>query len=418
MEQNNEINSPSGGKGAFFYGWWMLLGLVFMYAATNGVAMYAFSVMRPLQIKAFGLDPQSAAFLPTILFLTVAVVSPFIGRLFDKSDTRKLIIYGTFVIVALTFLQAFVPNYSVLIGYYALFGAAMTLVGIISFMYLINQWFNKYRGLAAGILLLGSSLGGMVFPKIAVAAGGDWQKACLYLGIACCVFMLPPLLLIKNKPSDVGSFPDGIDPADQIKTSQNTNNQDITLKEALASPSFYFVLFVTCVLWFCINGYMQNHGFVMKDLGLDSPATAKVLGVFSVMAIFGKLIFGYLSDKFDRKYIMVLSLITMAGSVFILRNALTDASLLNAFAFSFGIGFGGAFTIIQVWVSDLYAGKSFGAILGVVTMIDTLAGSAGMIILGSMRKASGTYAGGIDLLLILCVIAIFCAFLVRKPVKN
>lgn len=400
-----------------YYGWWMVLGMVFMYAATNGIAMYAFSVMRPLQIKAFGLDPQSAAFLPTILFVTVALVSPFAGRLFDRLDTRRMIIGGTFAIIALTFGQVLVPNYGALIAYYALFGTAMTFVGIISFMYLINHWFNKRRGLAAGVLLLGSSLGGIVFPKIAASAGPDWQQACIRLGIVCAVFMLPPLLLIKNRPSDVGSYPDGIDPAN-VEAKYAAGGSNITLKQALASPTFYLVLFVTGVLWFCINGYIQNHGFIMKDLGLDAPAAAKVLGVFSSMAILGKLLFGYLSDKFDRKYIMVLSIITMTASVFMLQNALQDSALLTPFALVFGLGFGGAFTIIQVWVSDIYAGRSFGAILGIVTMVDTLAGSAGMITLGSMRKASDSYAGSLNLLLILCGIAIVSAFLVRKPASQ
>lgn len=400
-----------------YYGWWMVLGMVLMYAATNGIAMYAFSVMRPLQIKAFGLDPQSAALLPTVLFVTVAVVSPFAGRLFDSLDTRRLIVIGTLVIVGLTFLQIVIPNYALLAVYYACFGTAMTFVGIISFMHLINHWFNKYRGLAAGILLLGSSLGGIVFPKIAASAGADWQRACVYLGVACALFMLPPLLLIRNRPADVGAFPDGIAPEEAQAAKATAAGSHVTLRQALASPTFYLVLFVTGVLWFCINGYIQNHGFIMRDLGLDAPAAAKILGIFSMMAILGKLLFGYLSDKFDRKYIMVLSILTMTASVFVLKNALGDPSLLVPFAFVFGLGFGGAFTIIQVWVSDMYAGRAFGAILGVVTMVDTLAGSAGMITLGSMRKASESYGGGFNLLLVLCAIAIVSAFLVKKPVR-
>jgi MFS transporter, OFA family, oxalate/formate antiporter len=113
-----------------------------------------------------------------------------------------------------------------------------------------------------------------------------------------------------------------------------------------------------------------------------------------------------------------LSIVMMAVSVYFLKLSFANQSFINAFAFAFGIGFGGAFTIIQVWVADLYAGTSFGAILGVVTMIDTIAGSAGMIILGTMRKNSGSYESGANLLLILCLISIVCAFLVKKPKEN
>ena len=55
-----------------FYGWWLLLGLFVMYAATNGIGMYAFGVLRKMQAASFGLDPQSQAALPSILFLAVA----------------------------------------------------------------------------------------------------------------------------------------------------------------------------------------------------------------------------------------------------------------------------------------------------------------------------------------------------------
>ena len=153
----------------------------------------------------------------------------------------------------------------------------------------------------------------------------------------------------------------------------------------------------------------------MKDMGQDTVSAAKVLGTFSMMAILGKLLFGFLSDKFERRYIMILSIVIMAISVFLLKQTLSNPTLLSTFAFTFGIGFGGAFTIIQVWVADMYSGKSFGAILGFVTMVDTIAGSAGMITLGSMRKSAGTFSGGFDLLLGLCLAAIICAFFVKKP---
>jgi MFS family permease len=406
-----------------FHGWIMLAGMALMYAATNGIGMYAFSVMRPMQIKAFGLDPQSAALLPTILFLTIALVSPFIGRWLDRWDPRKMIIIGAVSATALAFLQAYVPNYTVLTIFYALYGIAMTFSGIISFMFLINRWFSRYKGMAAGILLLGSSLGGIIFPKIAVIAGADWQQACLYLGIASAIFLLLPLFLIKNKPEDVGAIPDGasLANADTPPLHRSPHGQysdkNITLSDALSSVKFYLVLFVTAVLWFCINGYIQNHGFIMKDLGQDPASAAKILGIFSTMAILGKILFGYLSDRFERSYIMILSIVLMAISIFILKMTLNNAALLSAFAFIFGVGFGGAFTIIQVWVANIYSGKSFGSILGFVTMIDTIAGSAGMFALGSMRQGSGSFSGGFDLLLIMCLVAILSAYLVKKQPK-
>jgi MFS transporter, OFA family, oxalate/formate antiporter len=396
-----------------FYGWWLLLGLFFMYSATNGIGMYAFGVLRKMQIATFGLDPQSQAVLPSILFLTIAIVSPIIGWMLDRYDTKKMITVGAIGAVLITFLHQYMPNYAGLMAIYVFFAVAMSLSGIISFMYLINKWFRKNIGMAAGILVVGSSLGGIVFPRIAAMAG-DWKVASTWLATTAAVFLLPPLFLLKNNPQEMGLTPDGL-PLSASNTEGGVAKTGISLTEAFRTPSFYLVLVVTGILWFCINGYIQNHAFFMKDLGKNDIETAGVLATFSTMAILGKLLFGWLSDRFQRNYIMALSIGLMLLSIFFLKMSLTDMSKVTLFALIFGIGFGGAFTIIQIWVADIYAGKNFGSILGVVTMVDTLAGSAGMITVGSMRKGAGTFDGGFNLMLGLCALAFVCTFLVKKP---
>jgi MFS transporter, OFA family, oxalate/formate antiporter len=402
-------------NGKIFYGWIMLFGMFLMYSATNVIGMYAFGVLRKMQAASFGLDAQSQAALPSVLFLVVAMVSPIVGWMLDKYDTKKLISIGAILVAVLVFAHKYVTNYKGLLVFYGLFAVGMSLAGIISFMYLINKWFRKNVGLAAGFLLIGSSFGGIVFPKIAAAAG-DWQTASVWMGAVGAIFLIVPLFLIRNTPSEMGLTPDGL-PVSTLKAEERTStNVGITLAEALKTPSFYLVLLVTGTLWFCINGYIQNHAFFMTDLGKNAKETATVLSTFSMMAIIGKLLFGWLSDKYQRSYIMVLSIGIMTISILILKMCQTNPSVLMPFALVFGVGFGGAFSIIQIWVADIYAGKNFGSILGVVTMIDTIAGSAGMILLGSMRKASGSFDSGFNLMLGLCLLALASTFFVKKQV--
>lgn len=390
----------------------MLAALTLMYATTNGVGAYALTVMRPLQIKSFGLDAQSAAFLPTLLFLTIAVASPFVGRLLDRWNPRTIITIGAFGATGLIFLQAYITSYYVLCVFYILYGICMSLAGIISFMYLVNKWFHYYKGIATGIMILGSSLGGIIFPRIAVMAGSDWQRSCMFLGIASAVLLLPSLLLIRSEPAAIGSVPDGAYFPERPNTKPGITDQ--SLGDALRSYTFYLVLIVTAILWFCIKGYLQNHGFVMKDLGQSPAMSAALLGYFSIMAIAGKLFFGYLSDRVTKEYIMVFAISIMAAGFFMLNTFSATGFLLNAFALIAGFGFGGAFTLIQVWVAGIYCGKSYGSILGIVIMVDELAGSAGAIALGTLRKISGSFKSGLDLMLILCTVAILCAVLVRR----
>ena len=403
-------------KNKIFYGWYMLLGMTIMYAATNGIAMYAFGVLRKMQAAqtpSLGLDAQTQALLPSLLFLAVALVSPFMGSLIDRFDTKKIISIGAVLTVALTFLHQFMTSYSGLVVIYVLFAVAMSMTGIISFMYLINKWFRKNIGLAAGILLLGSSLGGIIFPKIAASAA-TWQSASNSLALVAAIFLLLPLFLIKNNPAEIGETRDGLPVSTQNTEGGQNTLEGLTLSAVLRTPAFYLVLLVTGILWFCINGYIQNHAFFMTDMGKNTSETAAILGTFSMMAILGKLLFGWLSDKFERTYIMILSISFMLISIFVLKMSQSDASLLSPFALIFGVGFGGSFSMIQIWVADIYAGKNFGSILGVVTMVDTIAGSAGMLLIGSMRKASGSFDGGFNLMLGLCVLALIATFFIKQ----
>jgi MFS family permease len=395
-----------------FYGWFMLAALTLMYATTNGVGAYALTVMRPLQIKSFGLDAQSAAFLPTLLFLTIAVASPFVGRILDRHNPRNIIAVGALGAIALIFSLAYVTSYTALCVFYVLYGICMALAGIMSFMYLINKWFDHYKGLATGIMILGSSLGGIIFPRIAVMAGADWQRSCMYLGIASAIFLLPPLFLIKSEPAVIGSVPDGAYFPE--RPNAKPAEPDRSLSDALRSPTFYMVLLVTAILWFCIKGYHQNHGFVIKDLGQTPAFSAKMLGYFSLMAIVGKLFFGYLSDRIIKEYIIIVAIVVMAADFFIMHTLSANPIVLTAFALIAGFGFGGAFTLIQVWVASIYRGKNYGSVLGVVIMVDELAGAAGMIVLGTLRKVSGSFKSGFDLLMILCGVAILSAVMVRR----
>jgi MFS family permease len=104
----------------------------------------------------------------------------------------------------------------------------------------------------------------------------------------------------------------------------------------------------------------------------------------------------------------------MAADFFILHTLSTNPMVLITFALIAGFGFGGAFTLIQVWVASTYRGQSYGAVLGVVILVDELAGSAGMIVLGTLRKVSGSFKSGFELMLVLCAVAIISAMMVRR----
>ena len=392
----------------FSYGWVVLIGLLLMYAASNGIALNTIPLFFPEIIKEFNIDQADVQRGPALLFLFIALLSPLMGYLLDRFSARLLITLGAIGLALDILFFSQIADYQQFLIFYVAYSFCLALCGIISSMYLVTNWFHKHRGKAVGILLLGSSLGGAIFPPLAgkwIKTMG-WHAAAGQLGIIAAVFILVPLFFIRDKKRQefTASF-------SSLKSQLFT---DITLKQAASTPTFYFLLVGTSVLWFCINGIINNNALYLSDLKLDPKQAGGIIGLFFTCSVFGKLFFGFLSDYFSKKYIMILAIVNLLAGSILLKMTITDISLLKAYAICFGIGFSGAFTMIQLLVAELYQGKNYGTILGVVTMIDTLAGSAGALVLGILRKTSGSYLSSFNLMIGLCIVALATTIFVKS----
>ena len=87
------------------------------------------------------------------------------------------------------------------------------------------------------------------------------------------------------------------------------------------------------------------------------------------------------------------------------------------YATTFGIAYSGVFTMIQIVVADLYYGKSYGKILGIVLTVDTLASVAGIMFLGKMSGADGSYVPAFGIMAIMCAVALISFMVVKTTFK-
>lgn len=61
--------------------------------------------------------------------------------------------------------------------------------------------------------------------------------------------------------------------------------------------------------------------------------------------------------------------------------------------------------MIQLVLAEYFSGASYGKILALITMVDSLAGSAGVNYLGQVRVAQGSYLPAFDLLIVVCAVS-------------
>lgn len=391
------------------YSWVILFALFFVYLASNGFGFNTLPLWYPSLTAEFNLAKGQISEAPSLMLILVAFLSPLFGYLLDKWNPKTMMLIGAIGLSGLLLGFSKISSFNELKIFYVLYAVFLCFGGIITSMFLINKWFDKNRGLAVGIFLNASSLGAVLFNKWAggLIAEKGWREAELTMSFIMCILLIVPWFLLKNHPKSL-VFNDN-------KAINFPSKPDITLLEAAKTPSFYLLLLITGTLWYCINGLLFNKDTYLNDLQKTVAERGDFASLFFLCGLIGKIFFGFMSDKFSKKWIMIVSITNLLIGSWFLKNSLINPDLVKWVAIIYGFGYSGAFTMIQVLIADFYMGKNYGTILGIFTMVDTLAGSAGIILVGKNRQFSGTYLHAFDTMFILCAVTLIATFLIKKP---
>ena len=399
-----------------YYCWIVLTCLFLVYMASNGMVLNTFSQYTPELMRQWKLDFKGASSFQSTIYFVLALPLPFIGLLLQRYSPRKLMLIGALGIAISLIFFANAATIGMMRVFTVLFPLFLSIVGLLTCMYLINNWFKKYRGLATGILLMASSLGPAIFAPIL----GEWikeigwQKAAMYEAMICSLLIFIPALLVRNHPSEVGTWADGIEGNEGGQPNINKQAAKAQFIKATASLNFYFVVIVTAALWFCIGGLFVHHGLYLKELKLNPAEIGKVSSIFFISSLVGKLIFGFISDRFDVKKMMLFSVFNMVLGCLLLWLSVKNSFYMLPYAIVLGAGYSGTFTMIQLYVLRLYGGPAYGSILGLLSFVDTLSLAFGGMIFGILRKNSADYSNAFFLMIIISAISLLVTFIINK----
>ncbi|MBN2241775.1 MAG: MFS transporter [Acidobacteria bacterium] len=402
-----------------FYGWWVLAGIFASYTALVGVQVYTLPLFYPELTAEFGWSKQSISYAATIFFLTGASITPFVSSLFDRYSARIFMIAGGCITVLGLLAYRSMETLTHLTVIYIVLAFSQVCAGQVPTILVVTRWFRRYRGIAVGITLTGTSIGGAVFPLVFnyVMENGGWRDAITVFLILCAVMMLLPyIFLVRSRPEDKGLPPDGDEAAEAKRSSQKNKIEGPTMKEALRNPAFYILALATGALWFTMNGIYNNQSFFMsEELGLPRSTYSLIFSAIFWFAIAGKLLFGHMSDRLDKISIMILVVILLLTGLFFLRLSSTgNLMYLYAYAAVFGLGFGGTFTLIQLVIAEFFAGHSYGKILGVLTAVDVACGGLGISVIAEMERIYGSYLPVLEMLMgLTSVVAVMVVVLYR-----
>jgi len=163
-----------------------------------------------------------------------------------------------------------------------------------------------------------------------------------------------------------------------------------------------------------VGGTYQNLKlFLRLDQGLGQGSIATLLATILGASLFGRLLMGWMADRFPKKYVMILIYMLVASGIPLLFFAHTPTALY-AFAVVFGIGLGGDYMIIPLMAAEIFGVRVLGRVMGIILTADGVAEATAPMLVGHLRDTSDSYATGFTLLIFLALLGAVAVFFLPK----
>ncbi|OGO21875.1 MAG: hypothetical protein A2144_04785 [Chloroflexi bacterium RBG_16_50_9] len=409
-------------KPRIFYGYWILAACFFITACGVGCSYLSFSFfVTPLQ-AAMGWSRGEIMAAFTIFLMCMGTSGTLAGRMVDRYGARKVIPVGAFVItIGLAVLSRMDSLWQYYI-IYAVIGISSAAIGIVTLSCVVSHWFSKRRGMAIGIMSMGVGASGVIFaPLIAVILLPNLGWSHTYLALAAifgAVAIPLSLFVIKNKPADLGLFPDGMEAHDtvSIAAASAAAAEGSSLKTALATPAFWLIA-SSVILTHAHAGISQSVVPHLGDLGFPAGIAASTISITSITSTSSMFFFGWLCDRIPVKFACVIGLGAMALGILILINVEPESPvwMVWLYAVIFGFGMGSWMPTMSMLTSTSFGLASYGAIFGMMTLFQNLGGAGGPLLAGYLFDVMNTYHWAFIIILGLVLLAVPLVMLVRRP---
>ena len=415
-------------KAQFFYGWYVAIGCTLIYFFTNAMTLFVPQTLFPRLMEEFGSNEAEISLTVTITLLFASLFAPFAGMLIDKFGALRIMRIGI-VLMAVTYsLYSFSDSISDLYRLHFLLAIGLVLSGLVVNVIIVSNWFVKHRGKVIGMLVASSSLGGAILPLMISPIVNDpelgWRWGFGLLSILFWLFaVIPAYTFIKEKPSNLGLFPDGLP---KILEPSDNGIASVTLLTALKSRALWCLGIGSACLWFSIQGLNSQITIFFEQEAAFSPQQAVFL--FSTLFWFsfiGKFAFGAISDTVPKRTVLLItSIILFLGTLLLFDFDSNQISLtknptkLGLFTVVFGLGFGGSFSMIQLVAVEIFGPAYLGRILGIITFVDGMGAALGTNLLSQIKTDTGSYLLPFSIVTIVSLIAIINVFLIRPIQRN
>ncbi len=380
-----------------FYGWWVVVACFFISLYTGGVVFYGFTAFfEPLATK-FDWSYAQISFAASLRGMEAGLLAPVVGILVDRWGPRRLLFGGTIVSSLGLILLSHTNSLAMFYGAFLLLAVGMSVCSSTVLMTAVAHWFRRKIGIATGVMVSGYGFSGLLVPVIVrLIDTYEWQKALTILAIGMLALCLPLSILVRHKPEQYGYRPDG--DAEGAPTSSNNSAQaaiaevNIATRQALKSRTFWHIALSLLCQATIVSAVVTHIMPYLNSIQITRAHSSLVASLLALVSIVGRLVLGWLGDRFDTRRVMASAFAMMCGGLLFLGFASSDTVwLLTPFLILFGVGYGGNNTLRASVIRESFGRTSFGTIHGFVLGTMALGSVAGPPLAGWVFDNSGSY---------------------------
>ena len=402
------------------YGWWIVIfGGILTGLSTTMVNTLNSLYVIPITTE-FGFTRSEYIMTSTLTAVAAIFGATLIGNYMDKNNMKKIQLV-LILIMSLSYISFGVS--SKLWQFYLasiIIGLIYMSIGMIPISIIIANWFDKRQGFAMSLVLAGIGIGGAILSPVtsSLIINYGWKMTRVYVGISYLIISLPIVLFIlKPSPEDMGIKPYGYEEDD--KEDEKKINHDSKVPMVKIKKSTYYKLFIIGVVVSGVvcNGGMQHMGPFVTDNHTQIIASY-MIALYSFSAIFGKLLLGYIYDRFGNSMSMI-----FGGGMFTLAYVLMtffpkSIILMTMAATAFGIGNSVGSVNINLVTYGIFGRNNYSKILPFVKSIQQVGMASGPILVSLLFEKFKGYFLPFSLSIFLTVFLTFSWIKSYKDAKE
>ncbi|MDB4875741.1 MAG: yhjX [Gemmatimonadetes bacterium] len=416
--------TPPGVESSRHYAWVIVAVTFLVLLVSAGVRAVPAVLMLPLEHE-FGWVRTTTSFALSVNILLYGLTGPFAGSLMTRFGVRRVVLSALTLLACGVALAPLITHTWQLIALWGLvIGVGTGLVAVVLAATVVNRWFVARRGVVLGVLTAGASTGQLIFLPLLAQANARFGWRAAVLVAAGAVALLIPIVawLLRDDPSDKGLRPYGADAAyDRAQASSAGREAPIGAIAALrasAGSRNFWILFVT--FFICgasTNGLIGAHLIpAAHDHGIPEVRAASLLALMGICDLVGTTAAGWMSDRWDSRYLLAGYYGLRGLSLLFLPTALAGAEpALITFAIWYGLDWIATVPPTLRLANDAFGKRRAPIVFGWISGGHQLGAATIALSAGAIRVYGGRYDTAFLAAGALCIVAAALSLAFRSP---